>query len=510
VAATPYSTGGGGTNFEQAFAATQLVALLRGDSVQLLGDDVRLGSVRFQAASVSDVDDLLLRSDPIDGPVRTVSVALRHDPTIAPGDVDFVSLLATVANTVSANRDACRAGSWSVGLVVAAPHAGAKTLAPVTDLARATPITDEFEKAVQAARGELRQRYDWFSQALDKAIAGGRFTGDAGTHGSLQRAAFRHDVLSALHVLQQDVEGGQAEDRSRSIHQLAELTPGLTEAVDVWNALIAVVAIANPAGATLTEATLRRRLPPHHVNSGARRAVQLATLTTLEEGLRGRVRTQLVQPGAPGATPPGPLRLARQAALEDLTASITRAVAALIVTGPADTGKSTLTVEAITALRASGAHVVALHAADATGIGTAADPFGGLFGDTLGCATTAASRYLVVDGAETAVAADDLRPLLAAGLEAGYRPVVVVRDDAVEDVQDVVTAVMAAAGEVTAPQQHIVGVLVEQEIAEIVAHFPALATVAARPRHRPPVAPWPGRHHPARLPDPCSRRQPAD
>jgi hypothetical protein len=49
VAASPYSTGGGGTVFEHRYAATVLGCLLTGDSVAGLGDDVRPIMVRFQA-----------------------------------------------------------------------------------------------------------------------------------------------------------------------------------------------------------------------------------------------------------------------------------------------------------------------------------------------------------------------------------------------------------------------------------------------------------------------------
>ena len=182
MSATPFSTGGGGTNFEQAFAATQLVALLRGQSVLLLGDDLRLGNVRFQAADVSDVDDLLLRSDPADGPTRTVAVALRHNPTIASSDDDFVALLATISNTFDKNREACRDGNWRIALVVAGPHTGARELAKLTDLARKrkTPDAQTFEKAVESSNNKLRQRFTWFSEALDKALGTSKFTGQAG------------------------------------------------------------------------------------------------------------------------------------------------------------------------------------------------------------------------------------------------------------------------------------------------------------------------------------------
>jgi len=484
MSATPFSTGGGGTNFEQAFAATQLVALLRGQSVLLLGDDLRLGNVRFQAADVSDVDDLLLRSDPADGPTRTVAVALRHNPTIASSDDDFVALLATISNTFDKNREACRDGNWRIALVVAGPHTGARELAKLTDLARKrkTPDAQTFEKAVESSNNKLRQRFTWFSEALDKALGTSKFTGQAGAPGSTERTEFRYGLFTSLRVLQQDLEDDTAADRSYAIQQLAELTPTQAEASAAWDGLISVVAQANPAGATLDEPALRREMPHHPITPGLRRRKYLDKLTALEQDLCGRVRTHLTQLPVAGTTPPDPLHLPRQDALDALVNAINGTSAALMVSGAPDTGKSALAVESIDVLRASGAQVVAVHASAITGVGTASDPFDGRLADTLGCATTAEARYLIVDGAETAIANGQLHALSLAALTAGYRLVVVARDDVYEEVHEALTSVLVNATPPAAPEQHNIEPVTAEEITQIVAHFPVLATIATRPR----------------------------
>jgi len=481
--ATPFSTGGGGTNFEQAFAATQLVALLRGQSVLLLGDDVRLGSVRFQAADVSDVDDLLLRSDPTDGPARTVAVALRHNPTIARGDDDFVALLAAISNTFDKNREACRDGGWRIGLVVAGPHPGARELATLTDLARRKATDAQtFEKAVESSNSKLRQRFRWFSEALDKALGTSRFTGRAGAPGSTTRTEFRYGLFTSLRVLQQDLEDETAADRSHAIQQLAELTPTQAEASAAWDGLVSVVAQANPAGATLDEPALRREMPHHPIAPGLRRRQYLDKLAALEQNLRGRVRTHLTQLPVSGTTPPDPLHLPRRDALDALVNAINGTSAALMVSGAPDTGKSALAVESIDVLRAGGAHVVAVHASDITCVGAASDPFDGWLADTIGCATTAEARYLIVDGAETSTANGQLHALSLAALTAGYRLVVVTRDDVYEEVHEALTSVLVNATPPASPQQHNIEPVAVDEITQIVAHFPVLATIGTRPR----------------------------
>jgi hypothetical protein len=44
-----YSTGGGGVVFEHAFGATLLAALLTGRPISMLGDEVSIDEVAFQA-----------------------------------------------------------------------------------------------------------------------------------------------------------------------------------------------------------------------------------------------------------------------------------------------------------------------------------------------------------------------------------------------------------------------------------------------------------------------------
>lgn len=56
-AASPYSTGGGGTVLEHRYGATLLTHVLSGAPLYELGDTAAPLSVKFQAGSVSDTDD---------------------------------------------------------------------------------------------------------------------------------------------------------------------------------------------------------------------------------------------------------------------------------------------------------------------------------------------------------------------------------------------------------------------------------------------------------------------
>src|SRR5450759_3603018 len=79
--ASPYSTGGGGTALEHRYGAVLLSPLLTEDPVPMLGDDVVLYEVHFQAASAgSPVDDFVLTGVAPDGSRRRLSLAVRRAP----------------------------------------------------------------------------------------------------------------------------------------------------------------------------------------------------------------------------------------------------------------------------------------------------------------------------------------------------------------------------------------------------------------------------------------------
>ena len=103
MATSAYSRGGGGTNFEQKFAATQMPALLAGLPARVLGSDVKLEAIEFQGEDHA-VDDLQLTGESPAGGRRTAVIAVRHDPVIDKSDKKFVKLVATMALTLARHR----------------------------------------------------------------------------------------------------------------------------------------------------------------------------------------------------------------------------------------------------------------------------------------------------------------------------------------------------------------------------------------------------------------------
>jgi hypothetical protein len=86
LAASPYSTGGGGTVLEHRYGATLLSCLLSGNPAPELGDDATLESVTFQASAISPVDDLVVAGRTPDGGERRVSIGVRRAPTLVRSD----------------------------------------------------------------------------------------------------------------------------------------------------------------------------------------------------------------------------------------------------------------------------------------------------------------------------------------------------------------------------------------------------------------------------------------
>lgn len=430
--------------------------------------------VRFQ--SEHDVDDLLVTVRDPAGVEHEVAVGIRRDPTIAAGDEKFVALLGDFLSLFIAERARFDAGALTASLVVAAPHPGATELEVLTDLARSSTTAAEFDELVAGRNRGVRDRLGYFVDAVEKVASSDGVVADA--IAATDRSDFVWSFLLELHVDVVDVERDGARDRENAIDRLADLTEGdLGRATALWGELCEVVMRRNPAGATLDEASLRRELETP-VGPGRRYAYLRPVLDALERSARTRVHESLHGWGGDGE--PVELHLPRADERERLAAAIDAMPDAhLVVTGSAAVGKSVLSHAVVDGLREAGAFVHIVHADDVAGLGTASDPFGGDLEDLLATATTSPRRWLLVDGAEAGILDDRLLHLIRAAAGAGYRCLVVTRDD----VSDEVTAEVRRAVGAAAPLgTHRVDGLSPGEMGQVVTTFPGLAIAAARSR----------------------------
>jgi hypothetical protein len=171
--ASPYATGGGGVTLEHTYGATLLAAVLTGGPVPGLGDDMRPMRVQMQAGGA--VDDYVVDGENFrTGTRRRLSVGVRRNPTMAPGDKKFVKLLEDFVRTVVDHATEVDSDSWRLALALAGPHTGAAQTKTLTDFARSQADNESFRETVGrdgVTTAEVRTRLGLLDQAVVAAVA---------------------------------------------------------------------------------------------------------------------------------------------------------------------------------------------------------------------------------------------------------------------------------------------------------------------------------------------------
>lgn len=236
--ASPYSTGGGGTDLEHAFGALLLAGMLQGHPIPTLGDEITPREVRFQQAAFCPVDDLAVRGD---GPTgsRTVFIGVRRSPTIGPGSNAFVRLMADYLQVVVSHRDALDSGAERLALAVAAPCVPADELEVLAGIARRQPDDVRFREAVQAPRatnGKIRARLKLFDQVVTAAAT----TAGIGLENPAAARQMTWRLLKSLWITQPRLQGDSPADRTAIVARLVPLAGGASRAVALWDHLNAL------------------------------------------------------------------------------------------------------------------------------------------------------------------------------------------------------------------------------------------------------------------------------
>jgi predicted transcriptional regulator len=258
--AAPYATGGGGVVLEHRYGASLLASLLTGDPLTELGDDAVPVEVRFQAAAVSAVDDLLVTGRTQDGGERKVSIGVRRDPALTSRDAASARLLGSYLAIVAAQREEVAAGRWRLALAVASPNPAVRQVRELADIARATVSEDRFRTEV-ARPGRTSQAVRNRLGHLDAlALAGLRNAGIEADTADARELTWR--MLAALYVRELRLEGADQSDRTTVVAQLRRVTSeGTLAGADVlFMRLEELVGQYAPAGAEVTEQILRRDL----------------------------------------------------------------------------------------------------------------------------------------------------------------------------------------------------------------------------------------------------------
>lgn len=119
-------------------------SLLTGDPLPELGDDVTPAEVRFQASTVSAVDDLLISGSTPDGGTRQASVGVRRAPKLikseanaADGEGETVRLVASYLRVATGAWEEIVAGQWRLVLAAVPSSTAARQAGELAEIARA-------------------------------------------------------------------------------------------------------------------------------------------------------------------------------------------------------------------------------------------------------------------------------------------------------------------------------------------------------------------------------------
>jgi len=248
--ASPYATGGGGTVLEHAHGAVLLAALLQGHPVSGLGDEVTPRELRFQQATTTPVDDLVVVGDCPTGP-RTLYIGVRRAPTIAASSTPFVSFLLDYLRMVVDRQTELDTDRERLGLAVAAPHTGANEVTQLAFWARRQPTDTAFRTfmaAPKATNGKVRARLRYLDDAVTTAAAqGGIPLAD-----TAERNALTWRLLKALRIIELRLEGDDPADATNVISRLVPVAGEPARAVALWRRLLELSAGYAQAAAIVT------------------------------------------------------------------------------------------------------------------------------------------------------------------------------------------------------------------------------------------------------------------
>ena len=478
--ASPYSTGGGGPEFEKRYGALILSHLLTGDPVPELGDDATVTSVLFQARAESVVDDLLIVGRGGDGADRRASVAVRHKPKLIPSDDRSVDLLASYLSVLAEHWDEVHARRWRLALA-AAPTAPVEQLATLAAIAKGLPDNRRFRDAV-ARRGRTTRGVRQRLERLDSVVAA---ASERPEIGEIDHTELTWRFLSSLTVRQLRVEPPDGSDRTATVGRLRSSTVRgtATEADRLLAAITDLVGRYVPAAAEVTEAMLRRDLVGSaDLHRSSRHPVAWERLEVLRTRLRQRTSSHLEDRS--GNT----LVLDRESARADLVKALRRvgsqngnSSSTLVISGEPDVGKSALTLRAVDAAEGAGAAIVAVSLRDLPLPTAETETYlGAPIEEVLAGLGVRPVRLLVVDGAEAALEGreDLLLDLVTAALRAGLGVAAVTRTDGEHVVRETLRRSARAVPAVNSePAQHNVDGLTAAEISEAVGTFPALTSL---------------------------------
>lgn len=471
-------------SLEQRYGATVLAALLLGDPIPGLGDDLAVDSVAFQASQDSPVDDLLITGNVrATRTQRKLSIGVRRAPTIGAGDKKFVKLIGDALSTLQQHAMSFEADRHRLSLAVADPNSGAQELSELADHARGFKGADEFYKSLGTpglVADPLRKRFVAFEKVVKEArklVPGLAAPDKRDICWRLLRSLWVHRFR-----LEED-----ASDRTHCVQRLRTLVSKPDEADALFDRLCVLAAQFAKTGAEVDRTLLRRELAGRIESlrdPSSQRTWEV--FDSLAQSLRDRT-PGVLRPRSAGAPE---IKIDRADALKALVDQIQQSCRQgnpLVVAGDPGVGKSALVVRALDQLAAEGAAVTMLSLRDVSTRSTVEveQLLGGRLTEALAATGVAPQRLLLLDGAE--VVQEGAKSLVLdfgrAAQLAGVITIAVTRADAEANV--VATLKEAVAGTTARTiETHRVEGFGNAETEQLVSALPAVQRLAADPRSK--------------------------
>src|SRR6266568_1133572 len=223
-----------------------------------LGDDVTPTAVGFQQSVHSPVDDLKVVGDGPGGS-RTLFVGVRRKPSIGASQKPTVKLMADYLRVVNDHGAELEAGSWRLGLAVAAPHTPTDELAKLAYFARRQPDPEAFRMAVTAPKattGKVRNRLT----KVEETVAVAAPLAGISLADTVARDELAWRLLRSLHIIDLRLEGDDAAGRTDLVARLVLLAGKAAAAEDLRRHLNELPAGYAVGAAVVKEGNLRRDL----------------------------------------------------------------------------------------------------------------------------------------------------------------------------------------------------------------------------------------------------------
>jgi len=468
TAASPYSTGGGGTRFEHRLGTVLLGRLLTAQPVLELGERAP-ERVAFQQSPATSVDDLVAMASTPGGISIRLEIAVRRTPNFTTSDRQTSKLVAALVRAdLAAERESEPLAERRLAVAVSGQQTHAQEIAELAAAARGQSTADEFVELIRTpGKFATRRRLDHLLDMVAAAL-GEIADQDAGTP---EHRCW--SLLRRLWIMQVDLEVGHEDDWTRLVADLkaVALESSDDSAVALRDRLEQLSAeFARNAG-VVDAAALRRHLHGHTRPDAHVPPTGWTRLLALDEQARFAVARSLTVGGSTTLTFP------RRAIREDLRAAIA-ADGDLIVKGDSGVGKSALVMDAIEpgeldeSRQAIALNLRHLPTSQLELLALLSSPIDELFSQL-----TAPDRLLVIDSAEGA--AEDhgevFSYLLRSARDAGLKVIAVAMTEGAGAATQLMTS---------GPREYVVPGLDDEELATAAAHIPALQRLVDNPRAR--------------------------